>query len=96
MVGVLFWLLVIGALVAAVRLPKTRNGKVVAVLIVVGLFVAFPGRWAWEAKQQRDAARARHEKAEAMFQERCKKAGEFIYRTAENVEGVFLLRLADR
>ena len=31
--------------------------------------------------------------AEAMFQERCKKAGEFIYRTAENVEGVFLLKL---
>lgn len=32
-------------------------------------------------------------KAEAMFQERCKKAGKFIYRTAENVEGVFLLKV---
>jgi|APTNR8051073442_1049403.scaffolds.fasta_scaffold35249_2 hypothetical protein len=31
--------------------------------------------------------------AEQMFQERCKKAGEFIYRTAENVEGVFLMKL---
>ncbi len=37
--------------------------------------------------------KARLAKAEAMFQERCKKAGEFIYRTAENVEGVFLLKL---
>jgi hypothetical protein len=32
-------------------------------------------------------------KAEAMFQERCQKAGVFIHRTAENVEGIFLLKL---
>jgi hypothetical protein len=32
-------------------------------------------------------------KAEAIFQERCQSAGEFIHRTAENVEGVFLLKL---
>lgn len=38
-------------------------------------------------------AKARLAKAEAMFQERCKKAGEFIYRTAENVEGILLLKL---
>lgn len=31
--------------------------------------------------------------AEAMFAERCKKAGEFIHRTAENVEGVFLMKI---
>jgi hypothetical protein len=44
----------------------------------------------------REAAKERRAKAEAMFQERCKKAGEFIYRTAENVEGVFLLKLRPR
>jgi len=32
-------------------------------------------------------------KAEAMFQERCKKAGEFIHRTAENVEGILLMKV---
>ncbi len=32
-------------------------------------------------------------KAEAMFAERCKKAGVFIHRTAENVEGVFLMKI---
>jgi hypothetical protein len=36
---------------------------------------------------------ARLARAEAMFQERCQKAGEFIHRTAENVEGIFLLKL---
>ncbi|MBK7676496.1 MAG: hypothetical protein IPJ27_18025 [Candidatus Accumulibacter sp.] len=42
---------------------------------------------------QREVAKERLAKAEAMFQERCKKSGEFIHRTAENVEGVFLLKL---
>lgn len=93
MVGVLFWLLVIGALVAAFAVPKTRNGKIVAVLVIVGLFAAFPGRWAWQKKQKYDAARARYETAEAMFQERCKKSGEFIHRTAENVEGILLMKV---
>ena len=31
--------------------------------------------------------------AEAMFAERCKKAGAFIHRTADNVEGIFLMKL---
>jgi hypothetical protein len=94
LVGILFWVLVAGALVMALALPKTRQGKAFATLVVVvGLFVAFPGRWVWESKQQRDAARARLAHAEAMFQERCKKSGEFIHRTTENVEGIFLLKL---
>lgn len=41
----------------------------------------------------REDGRARLAKAEAMFQERCKKAGVFIHRTAENVEGIFLMKL---
>jgi hypothetical protein len=89
LVGILFWVLVIGALVMALTLPKTRKGKAFATLVVVGLFVAFPGRWAWGDKQRIDVVR----KAEAMFRERCKKSGEFIHRTVENVEGVFLLKL---
>jgi hypothetical protein len=34
--------------------------------------------------------------AEAMFQERCKNVGERIYRTVENVEGIFLLKVRPR
>ena len=34
--------------------------------------------------------------ATAMFQERCKKAGVFIHRTADNVEGVFLMKLRSK
>lgn len=32
-------------------------------------------------------------KAETMFQERCKSSGEKIYRTVENVSGIFLMKL---
>ena len=48
--------------------------------------------WAQSALAREDA-RARLVKAEAMFAERCKKSGEFIHRTAENVEGVFLMKI---
>jgi hypothetical protein len=34
--------------------------------------------------------------ARAMFQERCKKAGEFIHRRVEDVEGIHLLKLRPR
>ncbi|HRI93425.1 MAG TPA: hypothetical protein PLS93_17500 [Accumulibacter sp.] len=37
--------------------------------------------------------KARLQTAEKMFAERCKKSGEFIHRTAENVEGVFLMKI---
>ncbi len=37
--------------------------------------------------------KARLATAEAMFAERCKKAGVFIHRTADNVEGVFLMKI---
>ncbi len=41
----------------------------------------------------REDGRARLAKAETMFAERCKKSGEFIHRTADNVEGIFLMKL---
>jgi hypothetical protein len=63
----------------------------VAVFAVLTIIQASDERSMAAAK--REAVRARHEKADAIFRERCKKAGEFTYRTAEDVEGVFLLKL---
>jgi hypothetical protein len=60
-------------------------------LIFVGLLSACSGMAGNTAS--REAAQERRVKAEAMFQERCKKSGVFIYRTAENVEGILLLKL---
>jgi len=41
----------------------------------------------------KDERQARLQKAEAMFAERCKNAGEKIYRTVDDVEGIFLMKL---
>jgi len=84
---------VLGAFVAAFLIPKTRKSKTIVVAVVAVLFAAFPGRWFWEMQSEANAKKARLAKAEAMFQERCKTAGEFIHRTVEDVEGVFLLKL---
>lgn len=45
---------------------------------------------------QGEAAQTRLAHAEAMFQERCKKSGEFIYRTMDNVEGILLLKIREQ
>lgn len=39
------------------------------------------------------AGKERLAKAEALFKERCQNAGEKIYRTADKVEGIFLMKL---
>ncbi len=93
MVGWLFWMVMFGTLLAALWIPKTRNAKLGAVSLVLILFVAFPGRWAWEQKQENDAFKARLSQAEALFKERCKTAGERIHRIVEGVEGFMLVRV---
>jgi len=46
-----------------------------------------------EAKEAQTAYETRYAKARTIFDERCKTAGEKIYHTAENVEGITLLNL---
>lgn len=65
----------------------------IVLLATVG--VAITGYVESRAKVQAEieAQRARLQKAEAMFAERCKTAGEKIYRTVKDVEGIYLLKL---
>ena len=70
----------------------TKRGRLPGlVLLLIGLLTACSGHLA-ETSNVRDA-KARLARAEAIFQERCKTAGEKIYRTAEDVEGVFLMKI---
>lgn len=70
----------------------TKRGRVPGlVLLLIGLLTACSGHLA-ETSNSRDP-KARLARAEAMFQERCKTAGEKIYRTVEDVEGVFLMKI---
>lgn len=59
---------------------------------IAGLFLFASASAGW-AEAPPANPKARLAKAEAMFAERCKKSGEFIHRTVDDVEGVFLLKL---
>lgn len=88
-VGWPYWLLTVGAVVLAATRPKTRQGKAIALVIVLVVFGYLPVTAGWQAYQ----AHARLANAEAMFKARCKTAGEKIHRTAENVDGIFLMKV---
>ena len=93
MVGGIFWLIVVAAVVAAAMIPKTKKGKVIIVAGVLGVLLLFPGRQIVESIQRESAAQTRRAEAKKRFQEHCKKAGEFIYKTADNVEGILLMKV---
>lgn len=68
---------------------NARRIQQLAPAFLIGMTLA-----AWmKAPQAKEDPKARLAKAEAMFAERCKKSGEFIHRTAEKIEGVFLLKV---
>jgi hypothetical protein len=87
--GNIYLLLMASGIALALWKGKTWPRKLVYAAIVLALFAMpiVPALYRGYEYQQKLA------KAEALFQERCKTAGEKIYRTVENVEGVFLLTI---
>ena len=88
-IGAILWGILAIALLVALFKPKTIKGKALSSLLVLGIFFGpmVPGAMrAYEYKQ-------RYAKAKALFDERCKTAGEKIYRTVDGVEGVFLMKM---
>ncbi len=89
-----------GATVAALMLPKTTTRRVALLLLTTAVFAALPAYFALSIKQENDEQRpiveqrkAQYEAAMARFEERCKTAGEKVYRTVEDVEGVLLMKV---
>lgn len=95
-VGIGFGLLALTGLALALWLPKKWWGKLLGVAVVVFL-ISIPVRKVMQeqATQQvkADDYKERYAKAKALFDERCKTAGEKIYRTVENVEAIQLLKI---
>ena len=98
-IGFLYIALTLLALGLAVWLPKRWWGKLMAVALVVGVFSILPRKAQQEVAQQQvkvDEFKQRYQVAKALFDERCKTAGEKIYKTVDNVEGVWLLNVREQ
>ena len=70
----------------------------ISVFIVYLFIVPLKVKLSLKTKERREAPikaerRAKYEQAKAVFDEQCKKAGEKIYRTVDNVDGVMLMNL---
>jgi hypothetical protein len=94
--GIGFLLLALIGIGLALWLPKKWWGKLLAVL-AVGVVIAIPLYKVSQETQQQQVVvndyKDRFAKAQALFEERCKTAGEKIYKTLDNVEGVLLMKV---
>ncbi|WP_153717766.1 hypothetical protein [Eikenella corrodens] len=66
-------------------------------LVVAALFFLFPKALVWQEEQENAEKvaewRKRYDPAKASFDQLCQNAGEKIYRTADNVDGILLLKV---
>jgi hypothetical protein len=88
-IGWIFRLLFIAAIACAIWSGNNWKRKLLYAVLVVLVFSA-P---LWPGIGEQIRYKRKYEAAKALFNERCKTAGERIYRTAENVEGVLLLKV---
>jgi len=94
MIGITVWVVPLLLMVFIATCKKWRGQvRAVLLLLLVGGYMFLLVVPDYKLHEKNTEGKERLAKAEAMFQERCKTAGEFIHRTAENVEGVFLLKL---
>jgi hypothetical protein len=65
----------------------------VSLMLAIGLVSCTDREPVSSSSSQGPELKSSIELADSMFAERCKKSGEFIHRTVENVEGVFLMKV---
>lgn len=72
---------------------KTWQRKFVATFVVLAVFIGPVATSAINDGIKHRAAKAKYEKAAALFEQRCKTAGEKILRVVADVEGIYLMRV---
>jgi hypothetical protein len=93
--GLLYWGLALGLAGLALWLPKRWRIKVPLAATVLTAFVYPVATHVRQERQRHDEAKAKLDAATALFNERCKTAGEKIARTVENVNGVVWMKWRD-
>ena len=92
-IGVIYWLLVLGALALALWKPRRWGLKLSLSGIVLAAGVLPVAIYAHQEYQQQKQAKARLDAAMAHFEMRCRSAGEKIHQVIQGVEGIMLLKL---
>ena len=87
-IGWLYWLLAASGLWWALRGERPWKVKLLRAAPIVVLFGLLPGISAWHGLQQKHTL----DSAMTLFAERCKTAGEKIFRTVDNVDGVVWMK----
>ena len=88
-----YLLAVLIALGLGLWLVNGKTAKTITALIILGIASILPFQAYEEYAKEKEAAdiyKVRYAKAKALFDERCKTAGEKIYKTVGGVDGVFL------
>ena len=95
--GVLFLLIIVWWVVYKCSEPgKAWRNNIIATVVVLGSVLAWifiPSADERRLNREAEIRRQNRLKSRAVFEELCKTAGEKIYRTADNVEGVTLLKV---
>lgn len=97
--GILFLLVIVWWVVYKCSQPGRawRNNIIATVVVLGGVFawIFIPGADERRLHREAEIRRQNRLKSRVVFEELCKTAGEKIYRTADNVEGVTLLKVWD-
>ena len=97
--SIAFVLMTLGLIFLALWLPKRRWGKFCA-LVAVAIVFSIPFRHAYQEMHQQQMVIKQYQsqllQARSVFDERCKKAGEKIFRIVEDVEGILLENVRER
>ena len=97
--GILFLLVIIWGVVYKCSEPgKAWRNNIIATVVVLGGVLAWifiPSADERRLNREAEIRRQNRLKSRAVFEELCKTAGEKIYRTADNVEGVTFLKVWD-
>ena len=95
--GIIFLLVIVWWAVYKCSEPGKawRNNIIATVVVLGGVFawIFIPGADERRLNREAEIRRQNRLKSRAVFEELCKTAGEKIYRTADNVEGVTLLKV---
>lgn len=97
-IGLLYWLVAFGFLIYAIRKARGKRGwtRWRPIGLVLLIFFALPVGRILTNEIDHYQRKAKLDKAMARFEALCKTSGEFIHRTVDDVEGVFLMKLRPR